>query len=161
MDVLPPEIFECVFEHLDVFNAHRFGMTNHLAAEYMKYELEKFRGNKTSLYDNWILELETRLRPSFIEASKKCAEYAEDLKEEFEKLDMQHHLFELLTSPSLDFFISCVIEDNIDIIEEDAFNSLERCDYCKLLNKRLYMTGMGDFNLCQTSCEYKFISQNY
>ena len=107
MDVLPPEIFECVFEHLDVFNAHRFGMTNHLAAEYMKYELEKFRGNKTSLYDDWILELETRLRPSFIECSKEyTADFAEDVKEEIEQLDMQHHLLELLTSPSLDFFIS-------------------------------------------------------
>ena len=159
MDDLPFDMFECVFDHLNAFDAHRFGVTHRRALRVIRSERELARGpGVQSRYDRWFDEADKRMvflvnKWSKAYAEDPHSEYAPPVQREIQKCDgesWRDELWDLITGThedgdglDLDGFAMELVEAFEALV---TASGLHRCTVCGLCNTEQFMTWEGDLH---------------
>lgn len=155
MNNLPTEIVQCIFHHLDAFDAHRFGLTHQRAFRVILSERK--RVPQGSLYDRWFGEVEERVEVLMkkwlkVYAENPDSEYAPSLQQKIQSCTSIYwgdELWELITGQHYngvdmdleDFAIQMV--DGYESCTITALSGLHRCTVCDLLNVEDCMSWEG------------------
>ena len=148
MENLPNQMIEyLVLEHLDAFDAHRFGLTQQRALQVITDERARSKAGAETQYDRWFDDVDAKVTTLISTLCKECAEdpeneYApaiQDALRGINKCSWDDDLWELITGGLCEQDLEGFANRTVEAHEECCRWDLERCAECGLLNSAQYM----------------------
>lgn len=152
MNDLPDEILDCIIDHLDVFSAHKFALTEKRILKIIDEE-RKFSSKYVTRYTEWFYDVSrlanNRLNAALEQMRSKYCRY-EIVHTDYFEADEFHFEYELILydlitgkyKQAMNFTLNDLIEQTVKNEERYNYENPTRCIECGIL-----------FNFCEYSSE--------